>query len=57
MPTYEFRCSRCEERQFITASFRQDLEPKCTKCEIPMHKVFGSPPVTFKGSGWASKEK
>ena len=57
MPTYEFKCERCEERQTIHAGIREEVKPLCTTCEKPLKRIFASPPVTFKGSGWASKEK
>jgi predicted nucleic acid-binding Zn ribbon protein len=39
------------------AGFKEEPKPKCPNCAGEMNKVFSSPPVTFKGSGWASKEK
>jgi predicted nucleic acid-binding Zn ribbon protein len=41
----------------IHAGIKEEVKALCTKCDKPMLKVFSSPPVTFKGSGWASKEK
>ncbi len=57
MPTYDFKCSTCEQRQIIHAGIKEEVKAICTNCETPMLKVFAAPPVTFKGSGWASKEK
>jgi putative FmdB family regulatory protein len=57
MPTYEFRCETCEERQFITAGIKEELNPRCTRCDKKLLKVFSSPPIRFLGTGWASKDK
>ena len=57
MPTYEFKCQDCHGTRSIFAKFDEEPKPVCPNCSGQMLKVFASPPVTFKGSGWASKEK
>lgn len=57
MPTYEFKCDNCEERQIIHAGIREEVKPRCTSCDKLLKRIFTPPPITFKGSGWASKDK
>ena len=57
MPAYEFKCVDCFGTLTVMAGFTEDPKPKCPNCGGEMNKVFSSPPVTFKGSGWASKDK
>ncbi len=57
MPAYQFKCQDCHGLLTVMASFTEDPKPECANCGGQMLKVFASPPVTFKGSGWASKEK
>jgi hypothetical protein len=57
MPAYEFKCVDCFGLLTIMAGFKEEPKPKCPNCGGAMNKVFSSPPVTFKGSGWASKDK
>ena len=57
MPAYEFKCVDCFGLLTVMAGFKEELKPKCPNCGGAMNKVFSSPPVTFKGSGWASKDK
>lgn len=54
MPTYDFKCSRCETKLSIVRSINsQDKEEfKCPDCDLPMTRVYSSPAVTFAGSGW-----
>jgi putative FmdB family regulatory protein len=57
MPTYDFKCDRCDEVQIIHASIQEEVKPRCTRCDKLMTRVFSSPPIKFIGSGWASKDK
>lgn len=57
MPAYQFKCVECHGTLTVMATFIEDPKPKCPNCAGEMNKVFSSPPVTFKGSGWASKDK
>ena len=57
MPAYQFKCQDCHGLLTVIANFTEDPQPQCANCGGQMLKVFASPPVTFKGSGWASKEK
>ena len=58
MPTYEYRCGKCGE---IVASLSPINEPKKTLRHNldggVLERIFTVPTVTFKGSGWAKKDR
>ena len=52
LPTYEFKCPKCQitiEQSFSVYSNHQIW---CSDCQIPMEKQFTNPGVIFKGDGW-----
>lgn len=52
MPTYDFRCTRCES-QFEVSRPMGAAEPvSCPACDAPAKKVFAPVGVAFKGSGF-----
>ena len=56
MPTYEFKCPKCQimvEKQFTVYSNHSIW---CSDCQVLMEKQFSSPGIIFKGDGWAGKE-
>jgi putative FmdB family regulatory protein len=56
MPTYQFRCVKCEHTHDIVASMAASWSPPmCQFCTVDMKRVFSAAPVHFKGDGWASK--
>jgi putative FmdB family regulatory protein len=52
MPTYEYRCTECGERLEVVQSFADDPLTVCPRCEGRLKKVFNSPGISFKGSGF-----
>ena len=53
MPTYSYKCSKCDESASETLSIQEvAITPSCSKCDIPMNRVFGVASIQFKGSGW-----
>ncbi len=58
MPTYEYICRECETRLSEVRSI-SDPEPVhlCEKCGYIMNKIYNLGAVTFKGSGFYSKDK
>lgn len=58
MPLYEYLCKDCNEMlvENKTAEDRDAL-PNCIKCNQPMKRMFGSPGVSFKGSGFYTTDK
>ena len=52
MPTYEYRCKDCGEHLEVVQSFADDPLTMCPRCEGTLKKVFNSPGISFKGSGF-----
>jgi putative FmdB family regulatory protein len=53
VPTYDYRCSTCEETYELRESFSAPLEHTCEKCGNGVAKrVLSAPRIVFKGSGW-----
>jgi putative FmdB family regulatory protein len=58
MPTYQYICRECETEITETRGIN-DPEPVhvCTQCGNKMNKVYNLGAVTFRGSGFYSKDK
>ena len=55
MPTYEYKCTKCnatEEHQ-RTVDDRDNL-PNCKLCDILMDRIWQATPAHFKGTGFYS---
>lgn len=52
MPTYEYRCGKCEETIEAFQSFSARPLKKHTDCGGDLTKVFSAAGVIFKGSGF-----
>lgn len=52
MPTYSYRCTVCGHAFDIQQSFSDDALSVCPQCDGLLRKVFSTPAVTFKGSGF-----
>ena len=53
MPLYEYQCEDCDHRfEVIHQKFSDPPVEKCPKCGGPVRKLFSSPAIQFKGSGW-----
>lgn len=58
MPIYEYLCKDCDEMMVEAKSAEdRDVLPKCKTCKQPMKRMFGSPGVSFKGSGFYTTDK
>ena len=59
MPTYEFKCSECENRCEITESVKliDYHQVVCDKCGTLMKRVFTAPAAIFKGDGFYSSAR
>ncbi len=52
MPTYEYRCGTCEKTFEVVQSFHDEPLSSCPTCGSPVRKVFSTPGIVFKGSGF-----
>ena len=52
MPLYEYQCQQCQERVEIIQKFSDPPYEHCPKCGGEMKKLFSSPAIQFKGSGF-----
>ena len=52
MPLYEYQCQQCKERMEIIQKFSDAPHAHCPKCGGDMKKLFSSPAIQFKGSGF-----
>jgi putative FmdB family regulatory protein len=51
MPTYDYVCSYCEQREQRLVLMRHRDEQRCD-CGAHMTRVVSAPAIAFKGSGW-----
>src|SRR5947208_16884480 len=51
MPLYEYKCDAGHRFELIRRFSDPPLE-KCPTCGAPVHKLFSSPAIQFKGSGF-----
>ena len=53
MPLYEYRCEACHQRFEVIRKFSDPDLDTCTLCgKGPVRRLFSSPAIQFKGSGW-----
>ncbi|HSP13932.1 MAG TPA: FmdB family zinc ribbon protein [Thermoanaerobaculia bacterium] len=52
MPLYEYACQKCGERTEIIQKISDPPSTHCPKCGGEMRKLFSSPAIQFKGSGF-----
>ncbi|MFD2841709.1 FmdB family zinc ribbon protein [Populibacterium corticicola] len=52
MPTYSYRCTVCGHAFDAQQSFSDAALTACPQCDGLLRKVFSTPAVTFKGSGF-----
>ena len=52
MPIYEYQCTQCSERHEIIQRISDEPLQHCPKCSGPLKKLFSSPAIQFKGSGF-----
>jgi putative FmdB family regulatory protein len=57
MPGYEYQCKCGDTTTVVRSITAEENKPICAKCALEMTRVFDKPAVTFKGDGWAGKEK
>jgi len=52
MPLYEYQCTKCSQRVEIIQKLSDPPYSHCPKCGSEMRKLFSSPAIQFKGSGF-----
>ena len=52
MPIYEYECGHCRFRFEMKQGFDEEPQVLCPQCQGRTRRVFHSPPVIFKGSGF-----
>ena len=52
MPTYEYRCTKCDEHLEVVQSFKDAPLTECPACKGQLRKVFSPVGIVFKGSGF-----
>lgn len=52
MPTYQYRCTDCDDLLEVVQSFTDDALTVCPTCDGSLRKVFNAVGVVFKGSGF-----
>lgn len=51
MPTYVFKCKKCEQKKTVIQKF-DDPAPKCDKCTQDMERAIAQTSFVLKGKGW-----
>src|SRR5471032_247379 len=52
MPLYEYACDACGHKFEKIQKFSDPIEDTCPTCGGHVHKLFSSPAIQFKGSGF-----
>ena len=52
MPTYQYRCTKCDHGFEVIQSFDDSSVPTCPECQGESKKVYGGIGVLFKGPGF-----
>lgn len=52
MPTYQYRCTECDDSLEVIQKFADDPLTVCPSCTGRLRKVFSPVGVVFKGSGF-----
>lgn len=55
---YEYKCPRCSTLLSVERSIHAEAStPSCADCGELMSRVWSSPPIAFRGSGFYSTDK
>jgi putative FmdB family regulatory protein len=55
---YSYKCSKCNSELTIERSIHEEVRsPTCFDCHESMNRVWDSPAITFKGTGFYSTDK
>lgn len=55
MPTYEYKCTGCDNLVVLNRKVdERDEEVTCDKCGNTSSRIYNSPSIQFKGTGFYS---
>jgi putative FmdB family regulatory protein len=58
IPTYEYKCPLCkQDYSEVRGILEQEKKKQCDNCNVDYIRVFGTPAVTFSGSGFYATDK
>lgn len=58
MPTYEYKCPLCHQAYTEVRGIMEEQKLiKCDNCKVDLIRQFGTPTVTFNGSGFYATDK
>ncbi len=58
MALYEYKCRSCNASETVVRGITdKEVSINCKACNIPLNRVYSSIGVSFKGSGFYSKDK
>ena len=52
MPTYDYRCDRCERTFEVRQRISEAALTTCDRCGGPIHRLLAPAPFILKGGGW-----
>jgi putative FmdB family regulatory protein len=55
MPTYDFKCDKCNSQVEMHFAYDAVHAPVCTECGGTMTKNYTPPAVHFRGGGWGGQ--
>ncbi len=56
MPLYDYECRNCGHRVEVLHGVNDPGPTSCERCGGAMRKLFSTPAIVFKGSGFAKKD-
>jgi putative FmdB family regulatory protein len=56
MPTYEYRCENSHYYSEERSIHEKDKVVTCEICKEKLVRIWGQPPITFKGAGFNSSK-
>lgn len=60
MPTYEYKCEKDPEHKYVEIRGINEEQKQTTcaadSCGGRLLRVFGAPPIVFKGTGFSAKK-
>jgi putative FmdB family regulatory protein len=52
MPTYEYRCNKCEDNFEVVQKITEDPVAECSKCGGKVERLINATNFILKGNGW-----